>query len=455
VTSRAALARHPVALAGIVLTTVSAAVFLALAAAVAAGLFPNPYAGLVVFVALPALFLFGLLLVPVGMWLQRRRIRWGLAGDSEWPVIDLGIVRVRRVALTVIGLTAVNIAIFLLAGYGALHWMESPAFCGQTCHTPMHPQFSAWSVSSHAQVVCATCHIGEGAKSFVHAKLAGVRQLAHVATNSYPRPIPPGAHGMPQGSEVCGRCHVATRDHGVVVRRVREYADDEGNTESKTTLQMQVGGPGRPTASGRAIHWHANPNVRVEYLTTDAGRQTIPYVKVTDEQGHVKEFTADGVTPQQLQTGERRVMDCIDCHNTTGHRMAPTAEKAVDTAIASGRLSARLPFIRREAVRLLKAEQATEQAALDAIARELRSAYPASAVAAVQAVYRANLFPAMKVVPGTYPDNIGHMTSNGCFRCHDGAHTAPDGSAVSGDCEYCHVQVEEPPVPTSVVPSAN
>ena len=55
-------------------------------------------------------------------------------------------------------------------------------------------------------------------------------------------------------------------------------------------------------------------------------------------------------------------MDCTDCHNTTGHRIAPTPEKAVDRAIASGRLSARLPFIRREAVRLLKAEQTTEQA---------------------------------------------------------------------------------------------
>ena len=38
------------------------------------GLFNNPYAGLVVFVALPALFVFGLLLIPVGIWLQRRAL---------------------------------------------------------------------------------------------------------------------------------------------------------------------------------------------------------------------------------------------------------------------------------------------------------------------------------------------------------------------------------------------
>ena len=132
-----------------------------------------------------------------------------------------------------------------------------------------------------------------------------------------------------------------------------------------------------------------------------------------------------------------------------------TPEKAVDRAIASGRLSARLPFIRREAVRLLKVEQATEQAALDAIARELQKAYPASAIAAVQGVYRTSIFPVMKVVPGAYPDNIGHMTSNGCFRCHDGSHMAKDGASISGDCEYCHVQVEEPPTPTTAAAAVN
>ena len=177
---------------------------------------------------------------------------------------------------------------------------------------------------------------------------------------------------MPQASEVCGRCPVATRDDGVVVRTVREYADDEGNTNTTTVLRMQLGGSGRPTTSGRTIHWHADPAVRVEFVSTDPGRQTIPYVKVTRADGHTTEYVADGTPAGSVPAGVHRVMDCIDCHNTTGHRIAPTAEKAVDTAIGSGRLSTSLPFIRREAVRLLKAEQATEQAALDAIARELR-----------------------------------------------------------------------------------
>ena len=53
VASRATLSRHPLAVAGALLTTVSAVVFIALVIAVVAGLFEHPYAGLVVFVARP------------------------------------------------------------------------------------------------------------------------------------------------------------------------------------------------------------------------------------------------------------------------------------------------------------------------------------------------------------------------------------------------------------------
>jgi hypothetical protein len=50
----------------------------------------------------------------------------------------------------------------------------------------------------------------------------------------------------------------------------------------------------------------------------------------------------------------------------------------------------------------------------------------------------------MKVTFGVYPNNIGHVTSNRCFRCHDGGHTASDGTSISADCEYCHMQVDQP-----------
>jgi hypothetical protein len=44
----------------------------------------------------------------------------------------------------------------------------------------------------------------------------------------------------------------------------------------------------------------------------------------------------------------------------------------------------------------------------------------------------------MKVGWGTYPDQMGHTTSMGCFRCHDEGHKTPDGLAIRQECELCH-----------------
>src|SRR5262245_63137594 len=96
VTRLEALVRHPVAIAGALITTASAVVFIALLIAELLGLFENPYSGLVVFIALPAVFLFGLLLIPLGMWLERRKLERDPSAAAGWPVIDLGQPHVRR-----------------------------------------------------------------------------------------------------------------------------------------------------------------------------------------------------------------------------------------------------------------------------------------------------------------------------------------------------------------------
>jgi hypothetical protein len=148
-------------------------------------------------------------------------------------------------------------------------------------------------------------------------------------------------------------------------------------------------------------------------------------------------------------------MECSDCHNTVGHPISPAPERAVDRAIADGRISRQLPFVRREGVRVLKASYPGEDEAAGAIDRDVRTFYQsrggaidqqavAQAVAALQDLYRHNVFPPMKVTWGSYPDNKGHMTSTGCFRCHDDTHAAKDGSKISADCEYCHKQIERP-----------
>jgi hypothetical protein len=171
-------------------------------------------------------------------------------------------------------------------------------------------------------------------------------------------------------------------------------------------------------------------------------------VKVTDAQGRTKEYSVPNASTNGGAQGERRTMDCIDCHNTVGHPMAATAERAIDRAIAAGRVDRVLPFVRREGVRLLKASYGSDEEASRAIDAGLRGFYSsrgdidaralARSVSALQEAYRRNVFPAMKVAWGAYPSHLGHMTSTGCFRCHDGEHAAADGSVISADCEYCH-----------------
>ena len=181
---------------------------------------------------------------------------------------------------------------------------------------------------------------------------------------------------------------------------------------------MHVGGPGQKTASGRAIHWHADPNVRIEYITTDADRQTIPFVRTINEKGETKEYVVEGTTPEALAAGTSRTMDCIDCHNAAAHRIAPTAEQAVNRAMAAGRISPALPFARREAVRLLKSDYSDEAAAVAAIESGFRAVYDASkasvdqaklaqAIAATQHLYRTNVFPIHESDVGGLPRQPG------------------------------------------------
>jgi hypothetical protein len=188
-------------------------------------------------------------------------------------------------------------------------------------------------------------------------------------------------------------------------------------------------------------------------VATDAARETIPYVKVTYPTGQVKEYRAPDTTDQMISGGSRQTMDCRDCHNRVGHPFSASAEQGVDQAIAAGSISRDLPFVRREGVRLVKASYPSENEAMQAIESGLRSFYASQgnsagepavsrSIIGLQDVYRRNVFPTMMVTFGAYPDNKGHITATGCFRCHDDSHTANDGSTIGADCELCHKQVE-------------
>ena len=180
----------------------------------------------------------------------------------------------------------------------------------------------------------------------------------------------------------------------------------------------------------------------MEYVASDPKLSTIPYVRVTEAGGTV-EYFAEGVTSPPA--GELHRMDCLDCHSRPAHTMSPSAEAAVNRTIANGTLSRELPFVRREAVAALKMEYASHDAARDAFRKRMTELYggtkpelATTAAAALDRLYRTNVFPTMKVTWGTYVSQLGHPEFSGCFRCHDDSHKAASGKMIRQDCEICH-----------------
>ena len=68
-------------------------------------------------------------------------------------------------------------------------------------------------------------------------------------------------------------------------------------------------------------------------------------------------------------------MDCMDCHNRPAHTFFFSPERAIDSAIAQGRIPRELPFARREAAGCGAATYPNRAAALGAIAARLTEFY--------------------------------------------------------------------------------
>ncbi len=430
-----ALSRNPVSIAGAALTTISAALFVVYLTLEAFGVFASPYIGLVGYLLIPALFVVGLLLIPLGMWREGGRRRRGTA-PWAWPAIDFNTPRTRLIAAVVVLLTILNVCIIAVASVGVVEYTESDKFCGEVCHTPMRPQYAAHAVSAHSKVTCVSCHVGPGAKGFVTAKMNGTRQMYLLATNRYAHPIPEPIGRIPGAADTCAQCHTPGRPNTDLTRVLVSYGDDEKSTDTVTNLTMKMS----------ANHWHARADVVVEYVSSDASRQTIPYVRATDASGKTTEYFADGVTSRPAGAVHR--MDCLDCHNRPAHTLSATAERAVDGMIAAGGVNRDVSFVRREILAAVKVEYATSQAADAGIATHLTEFYRAQGavssadvprvVSAAQQLYRQNVFPEMKVTWGTYISNLGHIDAPGCFRCHDDSHKARDARVIRQDCEMCH-----------------
>lgn len=438
------LSNNWISLAGVIIVTTATVFWLFLLPITLRGETENPYVGILAFLTIPAPFFGGLFLIPLGIWLQRRRE--GQAGiyPSDFPALTWANPELRRLVYFVGVTTVLNIVIASQLTYGAVSYMDTPTFCGKTCHNVMQPEFTAYQNSPHSRVDCVRCHIGPGAGWFVKSKLSGVGQVFAVTLNTYPRPIPTPVHNLRPARETCEACHWPQKYGEDRVRIINKFADDETNSQTKTVLLMKIGGGNH----GIGIHGtHLGPGVVIRYVATDEKRQNIPWVEYSGPGRKTLYVTADNKS-----NGEgSREMDCMDCHNRPAHAY-DMPESGIDKAMSAGLISNSLPFAKKKAVEIIKANYLSRDEAAQKIpatfAKYYQDSYPAiwqSRQAEVNAsakqvleVWNRNIFPDMKVTWGAYPMNIGHTDFPGCFRCHDGGHNSSDGKSISQDCNACH-----------------
>ena len=151
----AGMLRNPLSLVGVVLITLSLAniVFLLLIAVF--GPEDKPYLGIFAFMIFPAILIVGLILVPIGMLLRRRRWR-RMAPEkiSPYPKIDLNQPAQRRAFAYAIGFLLLMVVVSAVLSYRAYQFTDSITFCGAVCHAPMKPEYAAYQDSPHSRVPC-------------------------------------------------------------------------------------------------------------------------------------------------------------------------------------------------------------------------------------------------------------------------------------------------------------
>jgi nitrate/TMAO reductase-like tetraheme cytochrome c subunit len=452
------LIKNPTSLIGVALAAVAFIniVFLVLIDLLSTN--ASPYIGILAYMVAPAFLVLGLVLIPIGIALERRRRQKAL-GMPPALSIDLNNPAQRSTVAFVLSFTVGFALISAVGSYKAYEFTDSVQFCGQLCHSVMNPEFTAYQASPHARVACVDCHVGPGAGWYVKSKMSGMRQVYYTARGTYPRPIPSPVANLRPAQQTCEQCHWPKKFWGAQLKTFTHFGSDEQNTPRVIRMLIKVGG-GDPSLgqAGEGIHWHMNIANKITYFSTDEQRQTIPYVRMENAKGQVTEYAVKDNPPSQAQIDKStmRRMDCVDCHNRPSHIYTPP-DLSVDRGISGGVIDPSLPYIKQQGVQVLTADYKTGDEAQKAIADNINKYYQEKypviastktdsvkgAVAELQRIYRTTFFPEMKVSWKTHPNNVGHFYYNGCFRCHDGNHVSKDGKVISKECNSCHTVMDQ------------
>ncbi len=445
---------NPISFAGTTISIVSFSVIVFLVVLEVFEKVRNPYMGVIAFLILPLALFAGVGIILLGMILEHRRRRREKEASHRYLRIDFNDAHHRSVFMFFAVVTVFLLIFSAFGAYQAYEYTETVQFCGEVCHKVMKPEYTAYKYSPHARVTCAECHVGSGADWYVKSKLSGAYQVYSVLFNKYTRPIETPVRNLRPAQQTCEQCHWPKYFYTEKKIEKTYFLPDEKNTEWWITLLMKIGGGNSESGPTSGIHWHMNIRNKITYVAIDSQRQVIPWVQSVGPDGKTVTYKVnDGsFTDAQLAKGERRLMDCIDCHNRPTHIYRPP-NQSVNEAMKLGWIDPQLPYAKAISVEALSQHYATGNGAKDSIGIYVREQYAErypriaqtkkaeidSAIVQLQNIYSRNFFPEMRVSWKKYPNNIGHLYDPGCFRCHDGKHVSDDGKVLSRDCNTCHV----------------
>jgi hypothetical protein len=446
---------NPLTLLGSIIAAVAAVIIVFMMVSNLLFDYEGAYMGIFIYMILPFFLVIGLILIPIGMSRRAKRIkREGEESTSIWTRIDLSDSRQWNAIAIFIFVTIVFLFLTGIGSYQAFHYSESNEFCGTLCHTVMEPEYVAYQESAHSRVTCVECHVGSGADWYVKSKLSGLYQVYSVTFNKYPTPIETPIHSLRPARETCEECHWPEKFYSHRLHNEKHYLADYENTEWNIQLKMKIGPEHKSGGLIEGIHWHVNKEVKIDYIASTHKREYLPwvrYINTSNGDTVIYQDIYETLEPEAMDTLELREMDCLDCHNRPSHQYLPP-QKFTDELIAEGSIPAELPEVKFLAMQVFNNTFTTRDSGRMLIEEQVRDYYSTSyselaeskpqlidqAIEGLLAGYNKHIFPEMKASWDAYPEHVGHVEYNGCFRCHNGNHQSEDGRIISRDCNLCH-----------------
>jgi nitrate/TMAO reductase-like tetraheme cytochrome c subunit len=316
------LLRNYISLSGLALAAIAFANIVILFVIDVTAAQPSPYTGILAYMVLPAFLVAGLAITVFGVFRERHRRLQAIPGHPVLPKIDLNQPGQRSRLVFFLSFVFVFVLISAVGSYRAYEFTDSTTFCGELCHTVMHPESVAHDHSAHARVSCVECHVGSGASWYVKSKMSGARQVVKTLLGTYPHPIESPVQNLRPASQTCEQCHWPRQFWGAQLKVFNHFGSDEANSPRQVRLLIKTGGGDPSSGQTAGIHWHMNIANKIEYKS-DPKRQSIAWVRMTDRNGNVTEYNATGADPAVVGKMEQRRMDCIDCHNRPTHVYTP------------------------------------------------------------------------------------------------------------------------------------